>query len=453
GPQKNNWAILLGLKVRSSVGACGHLPLVNSFVGTLTGAPIPAHLRPVIFRRALTVYLDDTRDFPRLYREPKFGDDDFSVVARTLQVTGSLLRDIRMNGDGRVPESVFGRELSQRLVLLARQISVRNEPGWLRAGFGSLCRDIRVSPRQIEFGEFRQYLNMNFDPPRLVDVLNGKRPFPSIRNGREVAKVFVHYCLFASNGAQSARFRNFINRLDEEPFSEALFEECFGKKVSAFESDVISHWHLMTPKKRVIYKWDTPPLPGIVAREATQSEVARLKAEMLIARGQSPKALDELRTAYWRGGRDPWMLALLALLEEHIGSIPRAEKITKTLLALPQAPARAQVVAAKLRMRELGAWEDDGKKLDKAGADSIMDLLVKARLGGLLNEDLCATLSRLVIKSAESPSTDTAAFIKEAAKRYPLNKIIREASGMHGAATAGGLPARRRPPRNQSRSP
>jgi hypothetical protein len=93
------------------------------------------------------------------------------------------------------------------------------------------------------------------------------------------------------------------------------------------------------------------------------------------------------------------------------------------------------------------------KNLDKAGANSIMDMPVKARLGGLLNEDLCATLSRLVIKSAESPSTDTAALIKEAAKRYPLNKTILETSKTCGAATAGGLPARRRPPRNQSRSP
>jgi hypothetical protein len=387
----------------------------------------------------LTVYLDDTsrsvpqRPTPRPYGSALSGLSDAVPLERE---PGSLLRNNRMDENGIVSESAFGRELSQRLVLLARQISRKNDPEWLRAGFAELCRKIEVSTRQVEFGEFLEYIKLNINantitPPKLVDVLNGERRLSSIKYGALMASLFVHYCLYADKGARSAKFFNFVGRLENEPFSEALFMECFGKKVSAVHSDVIIHWHLLTSKKRLIYKWDTPPLPDIVAREATQSEVARLKAEVLIARGQSPKALDELRTAYWRGERDPWMLALLALLEEHIGSISRAEKITRTLLASPQVPARAHVVAAKLRLRELGAWEKSGKKLDNAEATSVMTFLIKARETGLLNEDLCATLAKLVFASAEPPDANTAGFLSEAAKRYPFNKTIAEALKIH----------------------
>jgi hypothetical protein len=374
----------------------------------------------------LTVYLDDTRrsvlqrPMPRPYGSALSGLSDSDIPLE--RKPGSLLSNNRMDENGVVSESAFGRELSQRLVLLTRQIFRRNEPEWLRAGFGELCRNIQVSTRQVEFGEFPELIRIT--PPKLADVLMGERRRPSVRHGTWMAAVFIHYCLYAGDGTRGAKFFNFVGRLENEPFSEALFMECFGKKVSAVHSDIIVHWHRMTSKKRLIYKWDTPPLPGIVAREATQSEVARLKAEVLIARGQSPKALDELRIAYWRGERDPWMLALLALLEEHIGLILRAEKITKTLLASPQVPARAHVVAAKLRLRELGAGAPGRGKLNRDEADSVMEHIIKAREQGLLNEDLCATLAKLVFASEAPPDASITGFLTEAARRYPLNQAI-----------------------------
>ncbi|MDR0352948.1 MAG: hypothetical protein LBI02_06270 [Opitutaceae bacterium] len=333
----------------------------------------------------------------------------------------------------------------------------KNIPEWLTEGLSCLYATVQVTPRQIDFGKAdfgiprpmgaRSSSSMTapsplsdgtprpmpppnnpiVSMPKLADVLKGgDRPLDARHRQykRQFAAAFVHYCLYGGDGKYTENFFQFVERLQDDLFSEELFKACFGKTVTTFRAYLTDYARSFAYYKSTQYRGKFTPMPALTLREATQSEVARLKAEVLIAQGWVPNALDELRIAYWRGERDPWMLALLALLEEHIGSISRAEKITKTLLASPQVPARAPVVAAKLRLRELGAGAPGREKLNKDEADSVMEHIIKAREQGLLNEDLCATLAKLVYASEEPPDASITGFLTEAAKRYPLNQAL-----------------------------
>jgi hypothetical protein len=172
-------------------------------------------------------------------------------------------------------------------------------------------------------------------------------------------------------------------------------------------------------------------MPPVVLREATQSEIARLKTELFMSRRQVPDALDELRIAYLRGGRDPVMLAMLASLEQRIGSEERARKLVKALMALPRPPPQTHIVAARLRFKEMLAAKPSGEKLNTAESSELIAILSGALAGGLTSEELCGTLAEIVLKSAERPDANTAGFLSEAAKRYPFNKTIAEALKIH----------------------
>lgn len=334
-------------------------------------------------------------------------------------------------GGSPLNEAWLAREAWNGLNGYALHRLVKTAPPWLREGLAQLYGMVRINYRFIDFGhppnQRRRQPMENI--ASISEVLQAEdiHALGRISGGKEMAATFVHYCLYADNGKYAGRFFKFIERLEKEPFAETLFKECFGKKISSFESAISTDSFVFTWYKYTRYKGRLPDMPEVLIRDATQSEVARLKAEVFIARNWTPLALDELRIAYWRGEREPNMLALLAFLEEHIGSIPRAQKITRTLLTMPEPPPRTYIVAAKLRLRELGAGEKSARKFDRIETASVLELVTKARERGLLNEDLCATLSKLIIHSAEPPSNEIAVFIQEAAKQYPLNKTIAEA--------------------------
>jgi hypothetical protein len=349
--------------------------------------------------------------------------------------------------------------------------TLKNNPEWLTEGLSRLYVSVQVTPRQIDFGKadfgipqsggMRSFPGMTTSSPfseappmpmsasnapivslpKLADILKGgDLPSGAGRYRRQFAAAFVHYCLYGYNGKYTANFFQFVGRLQDEPFSEELFRECFGTKITTFETHLAAYTRSFAFFKSTRYRGKFTPMPALTLREATQSEVARLKAEVLVAQGWAPNALDELRIAYWREEREPRMLALLAFLEEHIGSIPRAQKITTALLALPEPPARACVVAAKLRLRELFGENGDDRKLSEAEAGPVMELIGRARGQGLLNEDLCATLAKLVTKSTGRPDANITEFLAEAAKRYPLNQTITaalEAGGSQAHAPTG----------------
>jgi hypothetical protein len=234
---------------------------------------------------------------------------------------------------------------------------------------------------------------------------------------------FIHYGFFGEKGANRENLLALIERRRKEPFSEQMFREVWGKTSSRIDQeleDYMRHGEV----RSFVHKLEIQELPPVIIREATQSEAARLKARLYMAGSEFQNALDELRIAYWRGTREPAMLAMLASLEQRIGSEERARKILKPLMAMPVPPPRACIVAVRLRLGELLAGKPKDAKLDATESAGLIELLSGALAGGIPDQELCAALAEVVLKSASPPDANTVAFLSVAAKRYPSNKTI-----------------------------
>jgi hypothetical protein len=242
------------------------------------------------------------------------------------------------------------------------------------------------------------------------------------------AATFTHFGLFGDGGKHAKAFMAFTTRLTHEPFSEAMVKEVFGKSLHALEMEVQSYGRSFAAYTSVETRGEIPDMIPFEVREATQSQVARLKAESLMAAGKPDRGLEELRIAYLRGEREPDMLTLLAELEERIGSVERAEKIVKGLVGNGTPPRRLPLVEAKLRFRAATAGLAAGDKIPTAETRAIFGLLTPALRAGQNSEQLWALISEVVLRSAGKPHPSVGDLLARAATRYPDNTRIHAAA-------------------------
>lgn len=300
-------------------------------------------------------------------------------------------------------------------------------PHWFSRGMARLLGSTQVSHVEIKFAAAREtFVEQNM--PSLLTVLKKQESY--LNEEARLASVFVHYGLFGENGKYAARFMQFAERLGrgDEP-TEQMFKEVFGFGIKRMERELATYSRTMAVYKSTNFT-GIPPMPKYEQREATQSEIARVKAEVYISQTNLAKALDELRIAYWRGEREPLMLALLATLEQQIGSEPRARKILKALMALPAPPPQTHIVAARLRLKDILSAKPDGAKLSAKETNELTTLLGGAVTGGMTTEDMCGTLAEIILRSSEPPDAGMVGFLGKAAKRYPRNKTITEAAAL-----------------------
>lgn len=337
-------------------------------------------------------------------------------------------------GAVRPSEERFAATLSYELNLYALNSLPNKPPAWFARGLGSLLGSTQVSPTMIEFALVRENL-AGRDMPKLSELLKKDGAFTEEES--RLASLFVHYGLFGDNGKYAARFMQFVDRIGagEQP-TDAMFKEVFRRSISSMETDLAVYARDMAYFKSQ-KTTGIPAMPAATYREAAQSEIARIKAEVFVSQANPGKALEELRTAYWRGERDPVMLAMLATLELQLGSETRARKILKALMALPAPPAQSYIAAARLQLKDTLAAKSANTKLTAGETTALIDTLSGALAGGLTTEDLCATLAEVVLKSAERPDANMLAFLAQAAKRYPKNQTIAAAA----TGSAGILPA------------
>ncbi|MDF9827605.1 hypothetical protein M2447_001703 [Ereboglobus sp. PH5-10] len=302
-------------------------------------------------------------------------------------------------------------------------------PAWFTRGFSNLLGSTQVSDRLIQFARVREEL-AGRTMPKLSELLKKEGAFTE--EEARAASLFVHYGLYGDNNKYSARFMQFVNRLASGVApTDAMFREVFGKSMKTIENHLAAYARDIAYYKSTDFKFDSPPpLPAPTYRAATQSEVARIKGEMHVSQANPGKALEELRTAYWRGERDPAMLALLATLEQQAGSEARARKILKTLMALPKPPAQAHIAAARLQLKDALAAKPAGAKLNAEETSALIDTLGGALTGGLATEDVCDTLAEILLKSEARPEPGTLGFLQQAAKRFPKNQTIAGAAGI-----------------------
>jgi len=193
---------------------------------------------------------------------------------------------------------------------------------------------------------------------------------------------FVHWGLYGDQGRHQKEFLTFLLRLGKEPLSEALFKECFKQTYKDMGMTIRGYIQftsyktagLKTPKGQKI-----PEPPPVTLREATESEVGRIKGEALRLAGHNPAARLMMVAPYIRGERDPQLLASLGLLERKLGDDAKARKFLEAAAAAKAVRPRAYLELARLRYADALAKPAAGTLLDSNQTAGVLTPLFTAR--------------------------------------------------------------------------
>ena len=342
---------------------------------------------------------------------------------------GLLVAEVRagepLAGSERPDEERLAASLNQEASLATLQaLSSRSKP-WLRVGLGWLIASTTVTSTEIEFAGVPAKLRQR-SMPSLVDTLTSAEPLGY--EHETLASAFVHYGLYGDNGKRARGFVQLVARLEQEGPSDSLFLDTLGEDLARTEKRLAGYVHAVANYRSIKLRGNLPEPPPITVREASQAEIARLKARLACAQGRPDLGLAMLRVGYLRGEREPAMLTLLATLESTHGSWERAAKLVAAVRTQGEPPASIHLIEARVAFRKATDGLEADARLDRAATAAIMQPLARALRAGQGSEALWEFMATVVRRSAARPHESIVRYLEQAAQRYPENATIRDAA-------------------------
>lgn len=257
------------------------------------------------------------------------------------------------------------------------------------------------------------------------------------------AYAFVHMCLYGENNKYQKPFMTFLQRLRREPASEALFKECFNMTYKQMLMQLRSYaeftvyQHKVYQAKKGGQDLIDPPKP-LALREATQSEIGRIKGETLLLAGHNAKARTELIAPYIRGERDPNLLASLGLYERKHGEEERGRKFLEHAYAQKTGRPDALFELARLRYADALAKPAADGRFSAAQLNSIIDPLLIARKTPPHMYQIYELVGDTWARSAVKPKKDDIIVLIDGAQLFPARlRLVFQAAVL--SAEAGEL--------------
>ena len=336
---------------------------------------------------------------------------------------------------------------------------------WLEEGLAQLLMGMKVSPTLIEFAKLDDPNTVSISQANaaIINSLGGsddasaqltaaaedrdfnaalqrtrlmsfpelfavKHDDPVARNsiGSKWAKqstAFVHMCLYQTGQKYQKGFVTFITRSSREPVTEALFKECFGIGYNAMLLELRGYLDFTNYKS---LGWSSKKGEGLtesgplVLRDATESEVGRIKGEALLLAGLNDAARTALITPYTRGERDPRLLAALGLYERGANNPDRAKKFLEAATAAKVVRPLAYLELARLRFQaaQAAAGGPEAQFTAAQTADIIAPLLV-ARLQPPPMPETYELIGDTYARSVDNPKPDIMGMLVEGVNLNP----------------------------------
>lgn len=236
---------------------------------------------------------------------------------------------------------------------------------------------------------------------------------------------FVHMCLYGEKKKYQKPFAEFLRRIAKEPVTEAMFKECFKMsykdmlmQIRSYAESTYAEIQIYQSKKGgedLIIQ----PKP-LALREATQSEIGRIKGEALVLAGHRVKAKTELIAPYVRGERDPELLAALGLFEKKEGKEADARKFLEAAWTGKTTRPDALLELSRFRYADaLAKPEGPDKLFAPAQVRAIVDPLLVARRQPPHNYAIYDLMADTWARSATKPKREEAIPIIEGALLFP----------------------------------
>ena len=275
-------------------------------------------------------------------------------------------------------------------------------------------RDFNAALQRKALVPFDKFFAVEHDSPEATNVLGNNR-------WAKQAYAFVHMCLYGMNGKYQKQFSAFLQRLAREPASEEMFKQVFNKtyKQMALEMrgyidfTVYQHREFRSKEDVII-----APKP-LELREATQSEVGRIKGEAMVLAGRAKEARAELIAPYTRGERDPYLLAAIGLYEKNHGEEARARKFLEAAFVAKAKRSDACLELARYRLADAVAKPAAEGRLSVQQTANVLAPLVFAHGKPPINPALYDLAGDTWARSSIAPSKDDAKLMIEGALLFP----------------------------------
>ncbi len=252
------------------------------------------------------------------------------------------------------------------------------------------------------------------------------------------AYAFVHMGLYGYNGKYQKQFTTLLARAAREPVTEPIFKECFDMSYKQMLMQIRSYVEFTVYQHRE-YRSKTDvilPPPPLELRDATESEVGRIKGEALLAADHKAAARRELIAPYVRGERDPRLIAALGLFERAEGETERGRKFLEAAVAAKVDRPAAYLELA--RMRSADAVANPGgpdKSLSTAQTAVIIDLLRAARKQPPPMPAVYDLLADTWMRSSVKPRREDATMVAEGVQLFPTRlKLTYQAAALCATA-------------------
>lgn len=275
------------------------------------------------------------------------------------------------------------------------------------------------------------------DPAQLTEV---------DRIWKAQSALFVRWAVTENKGARKESLWKFIDRLEKEPLTEELFREHFGMGFSDARDRLSDYLGTSLQTRLKLEGPKTNRLPRLRVRNATDSEVARIRGgwerlEISYVRQQFPDVVDKyvdqarrtLQRAYDRNDRDPRLLTELGLTELEANNPVSAQNFLQEATARDVARPRAYYELALLRFKALSS--DPTVHLTPEQATSILTPLLAARRFSPPFAEIYVLMSEVLRRQSAPPSAEMLAAVNEGARLFPrVSLLMVQAISLNNAA-------------------
>jgi hypothetical protein len=368
-------------------------------------------------------------------------DDRFSTNAlffenpeHTAIVIDFALAELDLDASTRVeadPYHSFYREYFRYLI---RRRLGSHPPPWLEEGLVQLFAAVDFDKKWIDFGmigngfgdakidDFNERLHKRWLMPLDQMFANDGTQ----RNAFWAAECygFVHMCLYATGKPYQKQFIEFVSRLDQEPLTEELFQQCFHRTYKQMLVELrgyilfTGYTYVQIKTKRGHELAEPPAIP---VRDASPAETGRIKGEALRLGGHTDEAHLALIAPYIRGDTEPRLLAALGLDEVAAGHDERANKFLSEAARLKVVRARAYLELARLRYKTALAAVGDGGRLTPQQVADVFAVLKVARSQPPQLADEYSLAAEVWTHAAAKPTRDQFLGVAQGVREFPFD--------------------------------
>jgi hypothetical protein len=238
---------------------------------------------------------------------------------------------------------------------------------------------------------------------------------------------------------QCFRFPKGKDKNGNETFREMSYKDIL-QEIRSYCDFTVYERVVIQPKKKADPDLIVVPKP-LELREATQSEIGRIKGDALVLGHHVKEARTEYIAPYIRGERDPDLLAALGMYDRANGEPERARKFLELAYKDKTKRTDACIELSRIRLTEaMAAPGESGGRLSAAQVADVMGPLRLARPQQPPKPSLYDVAGETWMRAGVKPTRDDAAMLIEGALLFPTRLKLAYQAGVV-AAEAGEIQA------------